>query len=333
MADQPGPPEEPLPPSTSGPTSVPPATQPEGPPSQAAWLVGGAIALIVAVVAIVFLFNRQPQAGGPPTTPTPVPATSTPVPSPSATTAPTPNLAATVEPAVAASVQAIQTGTALAQATAAAAVTDTPTTAPTTPPTPVPATPVPPTATPIVPTQPIVPALPSPSPSASPSPQAAAGGAFDHASPSGGLGNTRGNVDTAFGTSTGELPGALVVYRKGGDVQYRVTFTTDRPRAAIIAEVEQAGPPWTMDTATGESRKLFPRDSQPRGAAPETSGQRTLERFHSSWLAQAMPVEPALGGTPGDFLVVYEKNDQDQVTDIVVGIGDSADQLLRQIQE
>ncbi len=332
MADQPRPPEEPLPPSTSGPTEVPPA-EPEAPRSQVAWLVGGAIALIVAVVAIVFIFNRQPQAGVPPTTPTPIPATATPIPSPSATTAPTPNLAATIEPAVAASVQAVQTGTAIAQATAAAAVTDTPTTAPTTPPTPVPPTPVPPTATPIVATQPIVPALPSPSPSPSPSPLAAARGAPDELSPAGGLGNTRANLDTAYGASTGQLPGALVVYRKGGDVQYQVNFTTDRPRAAIIAEVDQSGSPWTMDTATGESRKLFPRDSEPRGGAPETVGQRTLERFHSGALAEAIPVVPALGGKPGDFLVVYEKNDQGQVTHIIVGIGDSAEDLLSQIQE
>jgi hypothetical protein len=333
MADQPRPPEEPLPPSTSGPTDVPPASESESPPSQVAWLVGGAIALIVAVVAIVFLFNRQPQAGVRPTTPTPVPATATPMPSPSATTAPTPNLAATIEPAVAASVQAVQTGTAIAQATASAAVTDTPTTAPTTPPTPVPPTPVPPTATPIVPTQPIVPALPSPSPSASPSPLAAAGGASDQVSLEGGLGNTRANLDAAYGASTGQLPGALVVYRKGGDVQYQVNFTTDQPRAAIITEVDQSGSPWTMDTATGESRKLFPRDSQPHGAAPETTSRRTLERFHSRSLGQAIPAVPALGGKPGDFLVIYEKDEQGRVTRIVVGVGDSVDDLLGRIQE
>jgi hypothetical protein len=332
MADQPPPPEEPLPPPTTGPTGLPPVVEPEGPRSQLPWLVGGAIALIVAVVAIVFLLNRQPQATVPSSTPTPLPATATSVPSPSPTTAPTPNLAATIEPAVAASVQAIQTGTASAQASASAEAT--PPSTPTGPPTAAP-TPAPATATPVVPGQPVVPVLPSPSASASASPAAASSttGATDQVSPTGGLGNTRADLDGAYGASSGEDAGALVVYQKGAAVHYKVNFTTDRPRAAIIAEVGAAASPWTMDTATGESRKLFPRDAQPRGGAAQRDGQLALERFHSSSLGQVIPVVAALGGAAGDFLVVYQQNAQGQVTDIIVGIGDSADDLLSQTQE
>ena len=137
----------------------------------------------------------------------------------------------------------------------------------------------------------------------------------------GGLGNTRINLEKAFGPATGETPGKLVVFRQPGR-DYHVQFTPDPPRAALVAEV--LSPPMSLDAAVRESRKLFPEDTGPRADAPEGNNQFVVERFSSATLAEA------LGLTSGDFSVIYTRDARAAISSIVVGLGDDFDALIAQ---
>jgi hypothetical protein len=137
----------------------------------------------------------------------------------------------------------------------------------------------------------------------------------------GGLGNTRVDLEKAFGPPTGETSGKLVVFRQPGR-DYHVQFTPDPPRAALVAEV--LAPPLAFDAAVRESRKLFPSDTLPRAEAPEGNSQFIVERFSSASLAEA------LGLTSGDFSVVYTRDARGAITSIVLGLGDDFDALIAQ---
>jgi hypothetical protein len=147
----------------------------------------------------------------------------------------------------------------------------------------------------------------------------------------GGLGNTRADIDSAYGPATGQTPDQLVAYRKG-NVEYHVAFTPDPPRAWLVAELVPQATQLSFEQAVPEARKLFPRDAQPRANQPEGNAQFVVERFASATLGQAIPADQfqQRGGNPGDFLAVYARDPAQagRITRIVVGIGDDPNVVL-----
>jgi hypothetical protein len=150
-------------------------------------------------------------------------------------------------------------------------------------------------------------------------------------SAAGGAGNTRQDLDSAYGAPTGQTPDLLVAYRKG-TTEYHVGYTPDPARAWLIEELVPQGTPMTLEQAMAEARKLFPRDTQPRGGQPEGNNQFVVERFRSPTLGQAIPPEQfqQRGGNPGDFLAVYARDPAQagRIARIIVGIGDDPNVLL-----
>ncbi|MBV9324288.1 MAG: sortase [Chloroflexi bacterium] len=134
----------------------------------------------------------------------------------------------------------------------------------------------------------------------------------------GGIGNTRLDLEKAFGQASGETSGKLVVFRQPGR-EVHVHFSPEPPRAQLVAET--LNPPLAFDAAVREARKLFPSDTQPRGTAPEGNPQFAVERFTSPQLAQALSL------ASGDFSVIYKKNSGGAITGIEVGLGDDLDAI------
>jgi hypothetical protein len=151
----------------------------------------------------------------------------------------------------------------------------------------------------------------------------------------GGLGNTRSDLDAAYGPPTGETPERLVVYRKN-NIEYHVGFVPDpNGRAAVIAALPQPNAqPWTLEQAMAEGHKLLPKDAQPPNPQPEGSDQFVVERYTSQALAQALPAEvfTANKGQPGQFLVVYVKDpaQPSRITRIVLGPGNDPQAVINQ---
>jgi hypothetical protein len=149
----------------------------------------------------------------------------------------------------------------------------------------------------------------------------------------GGVGNTRQDIDSAYGGATGQTPDQLVAYRKG-NIEYHVGFApgSDPARAWLIEELVPQGTQMTLEQAMPEARKLFPRDAQPRGGQPEGNPQFVVERFTSPTLGQAIPAQEfqQRRGNPGDFLAVYARDPAQagRITRIIVGIGDDPNVLL-----
>jgi hypothetical protein len=330
--------------------------EPGEPSNRWPWLALALGVLIVVIAVAFFLFNQQrtvnvtvqgtstanPVARAvstvPPTplaptatplpSPTPVPATptaaATPTPVPQPTQVPTqpaataPPVAATTPPDAAPTSQP-----------AAAAATTAPNAAPaaaTSPPAPAATQPA------SAPTQaPAAPATPAPTAPAAPSPTPFAGQVAN----AGGLGNTRADLDSAYGPPAGETPEHLVVYRKN-TFEYHAGFVPDpNGRAALIAELPQANAqPWTLEQATAEGHKLLPKDAQPPNAQPEGNDQYVVERYTSQLLGQVLPeqVFTANKGQPGQFLAVYIKDSAQggRITRIIVGPGTDPQALLSQ---
>ena len=138
----------------------------------------------------------------------------------------------------------------------------------------------------------------------------------------GGIGNTRANLEKAFGLATGETSGKQVVFRQPGR-EIHVGFTPDPPRAAFIAVLPTAPPPF--DAAVKESRKLFPTDTRPRTAAPEGNPKFVVERFTSPTLAQA------LGSA--DFAVLYTRDAKGAISSIILAQGEDFDALIQQARK
>jgi hypothetical protein len=144
----------------------------------------------------------------------------------------------------------------------------------------------------------------------------------------GGLGNTRSDVDAAFGPPTGETPEHLVAYRKN-NVDYHVGFVPDiNGRAGLIVEVPQQ--PLALEQAQSEGHKLLPKDAQPPNPTAEGNDQFAVERYTSQTLAQALPPEAftANKGQPGQFLIVYVKDQQGRITRVILGPGSDPNALI-----
>ena len=150
----------------------------------------------------------------------------------------------------------------------------------------------------------------------------------------GGLGNTRADLDAAYGAPAGETPDHLVVYRKN-NLEYHVGFVPDPTgRADLIVELPQPNAqPWTLEQALAEGHKVLPKDAQLPNPQAEANDQFVVERYTSQTLAQALPAQvfTANKGQPGQFLVVYVKDaPQGRITRIILGPGNDPQALFNQ---
>ena len=141
--------------------------------------------------------------------------------------------------------------------------------------------------------------------------------------PAGGIGNTRPNVEKAFGFATGETSiSKLAVFRPrdAPPREVHVHFTPDPQRAALVSIAFNA--PVAYDAAVAESRKLLPTDTRSRTAAPEGNPQFIVERFVS------VSLEQALGN--GEFSVIYTRDARGAVTSVILGLGNDLTALMEQ---
>jgi len=191
-----------------------------------------------------------------------------------------------------------------------------------------------PTQPPLAPTPPPAPTTPptvaaSPTSAAPASPTPFAGQVAN----AGGLGNTRADVDAAYGPPTGQTPDHLVVYRKAA-VEYHVEFVPDlNGRAAVLEAIPQSGaPPPTLESATTQAHKLLPKDAQPPSAQQEGNDQYVVERYMSPTLAQALPAQTFASNKaqPGQIMVVYVRDTAQagSISRIIVGPGSDASALI-----
>jgi hypothetical protein len=315
------------------------------------WVVLAVGLLVLAVVSAFYLLNRPRtvninleatptanpvaqaqtvQAGPPPTfTPPPaaLPATATPLPTP--TRVPVASPGAGFVPAGAGSPAPAAPPPAVAPSpppAAAAAPAPAPTAAVREPGSSTALPALPGTSAPAAPTAAAQP-TPPPAPTAPPTPTPFAGQVGN----AGGMGNTRSDVDAAYGAPTGETPDRLVAYRRG-TTDFHVGYTPEPPRAWVISELVPQGTQMSLDQAMAEARKLFPRDAQPRGGQPEGNDQFVVERFTSPTLGQAISADQFAQrrGNPGDFLAVYSRDSAQagRITRVIVGIGDDPNILL-----
>jgi hypothetical protein len=313
--------------------TVPPPTRPvePGEPSNRWPWIALVLGVIIIVIAVgFFLYTRQRTVNitveGTPTV-NPVARAGTASPGPPPTLVP---------PTLPASATLAPTATPLPPS---------PTPLPVTP-TAVPPTPPPPPTQPpaAIPTQPAPAAAATPSAQPTPAPAVAPPSPPAAATPTqqlaqvanpGGLGNTRADLDSAYGAPAGETPEHLVVYRKN-NVEYHVGFVPDsNGRAALIVELPpQGAQSFALDQAMAETRKLLPKDAQPPNPPPEGNERFVVERYTSQSLAQALPAEAftANKGQPGQFLAVYVRDAQQQarITRIIIGPGNDPQALVDQ---
>jgi hypothetical protein len=272
------------------------------------WIAAVAGVLVIAAAVAVFLLNRSNSVninvGG---TPTPNPLASAASPGPPPTLVP-PTLPASASPLV-----------------SPPPPSPTPAPSPTPQPTPSPPPTVPPTPT-TAPTPAPAPAAPvaqaSPAPPTGSQPTAAP--AIGQVAAGGGLGNTRTDIDAAYGAPVGQTPNNLVVFRKN-NFEYHIELVPDLSgRAALIATSPQSGQPIALEQAQAEAHRLLPRDAQPPNPTPEGNAQFVVERYTSQTLAQALSLNSP------DFVIVYARDAQGTITHWVLGPGDDPNALLQQ---
>ncbi len=309
---------------------LPPDTYGE-PSNRWPWVALAAGTLVVVLAVAIFLFNRQNAVT------INVQGTLTPNPVARAGTAsPPPTL---VPPTLQPSASLVPTAT--------PAATPTPVPAPTQPPTPPPtqvgaaAPPTPPAQAPTaappvagaVATGTSLPAAQAPTPTAAPTTPASPTPFAGQVANAGGLGNTRADLDAAYGGPTGETADNLVVYRKNA-VEYHVAFAPDiNGRSALVSAMPQPGTtptPMALSDAQAAAHRLLPKDAQPPNPQPEGNDQFVVERYTSQTLAQALPPDAfsRYGGQPGQLMIVYAKDAQGRVTRWVLGLGNDANALL-----
>ena len=298
------------------------------------WIVIAAGVLAIVLAVVIFYANRPSNqvtinAG----TPSAGAAVSSPSPPPTL-----------VPPTLAASASLQPTTTPVPAPTPSPAPTLAPTASPLPPPSPPPVVAAPPPggqATSPAPQPGVVgqgspvagnaaPTLAPTTPAAPPTPTPFAG----QVSAGGGLGNTRSDIDAAYGAPLGQTSNGLVVFRKN-DFESRVGFVPDlNGRAALIVEQPiQTGQLRALQQAQAEAHRLLPTDAQPPNPTAEGNNQFVVERYTSQELAQALPpqVFSPGGGQPGSFLIVYVRDAQTgNITRWILGPGNDPNALIGQ---
>lgn len=152
-------------------------------------------------------------------------------------------------------------------------------------------------------------------------------------SAAGGAGNTRQDLDRAYGNPAGETPTSkLVVYRRQRD-EYRVGYEGEPQRATFLVQVLPQDSNLPFEETTRLSRRLIPRDAQPRAERPEGNERYVVERFTSPSLAQALPEEAFDNAEPGSFMVLHLKNERGAVEMIVIAPGDDVEAAVRRARQ
>lgn len=77
----------------------------------------------------------------------------------------------------------------------------------------------------------------------------------------------------------------------------------------------------SFDFATGAVRPFLPSDAKMVRAYKARSGN-TVHLYHSDSLGLLFPPEAFLGGTPGDFIVIY-RDVTGKVTSFLIAIGNN----------
>ena len=131
--------------------------------------------------------------------------------------------------------------------------------------------------------------------------------------------------------------------RTGGRIAYEVGRVSTRRRRAPGAPrrsaeraaaargcrrraCESGRPAEPRRSQTTRTRTLLPMDAHPRAAAPDGSQLFVVEYFTSAALAQVLPA--ASPTSPGDMIVVYRRQADGRVTDILLGAGNDPAALL-----
>ena len=151
--------------------------------------------------------------------------------------------------------------------------------------------------------------------------------------PLGGLGGTDADLARALGGPVGETRTSLAVYRREGIehlAQLVDIASAAERRATAILERARAGAPYSLDDAMRRSRALIPSDARPRSVTPDGNGRFVVEYFASATLDRVLPPEWFIerNAAPGEFIVVYARQPDGRVADILVGIGNDPAALL-----
>jgi hypothetical protein len=132
-------------------------------------------------------------------------------------------------------------------------------------------------------------------------------------SPSGGLGNSRSDLDAAYGSPNG-LRGTMLSYAGGT----RAVSYVDNKAEGILLTFSASDPPGLPD-ARKRVTSLLPLDAAfdgTVGAGPH----RVADLYHSTRLASiAMPATPT--ARPGQFVVVFESDPKGAIRTALVAIG------------
>lgn len=131
-------------------------------------------------------------------------------------------------------------------------------------------------------------------------------------SPPGGLGNSRDDLEKAYGSPTG-LQGTMIAYREG---KYAATYVDGRATSVLVSY--PTAPP-SLEASRAAMRSLLPTDSVfigTLGAGPS----RIADVYQSARLGAR--VAPPVAGTPrGQFVVVYETDRSGAVKDALLTVG------------
>jgi hypothetical protein len=134
----------------------------------------------------------------------------------------------------------------------------------------------------------------------------------DEPSPPGGLGNSRDDLESVYGSPTG-LEGTMTAYRDG---KYAATYVDERAMA-ILVNYQDA--PLALAAARKAVHALLPSDSVFVGTL-SAGPSRIADVYQSSRLGEK--VAPPTEGVPrGQFAVIYETDRSDLVRGILLRVG------------
>jgi hypothetical protein len=135
----------------------------------------------------------------------------------------------------------------------------------------------------------------------------------NEASPPGGLGNTKRDLEATYGATDG-LQGTMLSYRSGS---LAASFTLDRATSLLV---NFGNPPVTdLGIARGRVQAFMPLDSTLVGTIG-AGANRVAEIYHSDRLATKV-VAPHASDPSGQFVVIYQSDSSGAITQALLAIG------------
>lgn len=138
------------------------------------------------------------------------------------------------------------------------------------------------------------------------------GRATDEPSPHGGLGNTRDDVESAYGVPGG-LQGTMISYQNG---HYAATYLNGRATALLVSFARS---PTTVANARKAARALIPTDSVYVGTLSAGSG-RVADVYQSARLGSRVDA-PTPDVPSGQFVVIYDTDRSGAVKNVLLSVG------------